>query len=196
LACLSVALSVVGVGHNPNSHSSVSGIDGASRNTNRLNGVAETFHRRKHTLEFHTVVERQDSRRVFKDGPSRQAFTKYPKSLRPEPAVIARASALPGDTCRLAGNASGKQADSAKLFSVELGDVGEDPTWFLPSTNSASPLPYPTLVLPGSWLLGVGHNRSEVFAEDFLCIIVNLAESYRFKTCPFRSQSKTTDPAE
>ena len=84
------------MGQNPDSVSAVSGIDGTSRNNNRPCGVTECFHLRKHTVEFHSVVKRQEASRVFQQDEFWEYKSNNGKSLWPEPAVISRAELLPG----------------------------------------------------------------------------------------------------
>ena len=79
--------------NNPQSVSSVSGIDTASRNNKRPAGVADAFQLRKHVVEFH----RDDSRNVLAKHPSGSCFFNNAQHLRPEMTVIRRASSLPGD---------------------------------------------------------------------------------------------------
>jgi hypothetical protein len=88
----------IGVGHNPDSISSVPGIDGRSRNNKRPRGVAERFQVRKHIVEFHS----DDSRNVLANDPSGSDFCNNAAHLRPEMTVIFRASSLPGVTEGLA----------------------------------------------------------------------------------------------
>src|SRR6185369_16249364 len=85
----SVDSSARGVGHNPNSVSSVSGVDGTSRNNKRLAGVTDSFQVRKHTVEFHA----DDSKNIFTNDPSGPGCLDNFKHRRPEMAVICLASA-------------------------------------------------------------------------------------------------------
>jgi hypothetical protein len=82
----------LGVSHNPDSISPVFGVDGASWNNKRLDGVAFTFQVRKHSVEFH----RDESSNVLTKHPSGPGFVYNSEHLRPEITVILLASALPG----------------------------------------------------------------------------------------------------
>jgi hypothetical protein len=93
------------VGHNPNSVSSVPGIDGASRNNKRPSGVTECFQVRKHTVEFHV----DDSSNIFTKHPSWSCLRNNAEHFRPERTVISRAFSLPGHTVWLARESSGNK---------------------------------------------------------------------------------------
>jgi hypothetical protein len=82
----------------------VFGIDGASWNNKRLDGVAFTFQVRKHSVEFHV----DDSSNVFTKHPSGPGLLYNSEHFRPERTVICRASALPGLGKWLARKPSGK----------------------------------------------------------------------------------------
>jgi hypothetical protein len=98
----------------------VSGIDGTSRNSKRPCGVADSFQVRKHVVEFHC----DDSRNVFAKHPSGSCFVNNAAHLRPDRAVICRASALPGNAERLARKSACEQVAASVLGSVEVEDVG------------------------------------------------------------------------
>ena len=104
-AVLSTASSLTGVCHNPQPLSSVRGIDGRSRYSKRPCGVAAGFQVRKHLVEAH----RDEPSNIFSKHPSGPELVHEPKHLRPEMAVIFRASALPGNGERLAREASGNK---------------------------------------------------------------------------------------
>ena len=87
------------MGHNGDAVSSVRGIDGTSRNNKRLAGVAEGFQVRKHRVECHV----DDSSNILTNDPSGPEFLYNSEHLWPEVTVIFRASSLPGNTERLAG---------------------------------------------------------------------------------------------
>jgi hypothetical protein len=76
------------VRHNPDPVPAVRGIDTASWNNTRLAGVADAFQVRKHSVEFHAVVETNEAVNVFKYEPSWFENCSSCKSFRPEPAVI------------------------------------------------------------------------------------------------------------
>jgi hypothetical protein len=95
------------VRHNPEPLSTVRGIDGASRNSNRPNGVAEGFQIRWHLVER----QRDEPRHILSHDPTGPDFFNNAAHLRPEPTVIADASSLPGDGEGLAGEAAGEDID-------------------------------------------------------------------------------------
>jgi hypothetical protein len=103
----------------------MSGIHGASWNNKRPCGVALGFQVRKHTVEFHASVESNEARNVLKDDPFGVQELNNGKSRRPEPAVILRASALPGLTGWLTGCAPGAQVHGRKSCEVRGADVSE-----------------------------------------------------------------------
>ena len=84
-------------------------VHGTSRNIERLDFVAAPLHFRKYSVEPHI----RDSRRVLENNPSRLCFGKHAQSFTPEPAVISRASLLPGTTGRLAWWPSGEKRDAS-----------------------------------------------------------------------------------
>jgi len=69
----------LGVAHNPNSIPSVLGVNGASRNNKRLDGVAFTFQVRNTSVEFHV----DDSSNIFTNDPSGPGFAYNPEHFRP-----------------------------------------------------------------------------------------------------------------
>jgi hypothetical protein len=67
---------------------------------------------------------REDSSNVFSNDPIGLDLVNTAEHVRPEVAVILRASSLPGITERLAGKAAGEYIDSASpLGEVGCGDV-------------------------------------------------------------------------
>jgi hypothetical protein len=141
------------VGNNPDSHSSVSGIDGASWNKQCPDGVTDTFQRRKQTVEFQTLFESKDSSNVFKQAPLRTNLPYDAKSLRPEPAVIVLASSVPGNTGGLTWNSSCEEVNSLEVPSVEVVDVGYKSGWIVMSFRLEQP-PFPKASSSASRLLG------------------------------------------
>jgi hypothetical protein len=107
------------VGHNPVPFPSVRGADGTSRNTEHPHFVTDRFHVSKDSGEAHI----SDPRRILEKRPSGPDFGKDSQSFRPEPAVIFRASLLPGSTCRLTRNPCRHKPCTAILGSVERPDV-------------------------------------------------------------------------
>jgi spore maturation protein CgeB len=76
----------------------VRGIDGASWNNKRLDGVAFAFQVRKHLVEAQTDV----SRNILENAPSRPLCLHNGKYFRPDVTVIFLASSDPGLTKWLA----------------------------------------------------------------------------------------------
>ena len=108
------------VGNNPNSVSSVQGVDGTSRNNKRLAGVADAFQVRKHRVEFHA----DDSSNVFANNPRGPNFPYNSQHFMPDRTVIIFASALPGDAKRLARESAGNNVNgSGELAAVKVFDV-------------------------------------------------------------------------
>jgi hypothetical protein len=85
----------------------VRGTDSCSRNDKRDCGVSHALQLRKHVIEPHA----SETKRIFKQAPSRPEGSHGPQSLWPEPAVICRASSLPGNTRRLARWSSGNKVN-------------------------------------------------------------------------------------
>jgi hypothetical protein len=73
-----------GVAHNPNSVSSVRGIDTRSRNSKRLGAKADTLQVKKHLVEFHT----DETSNVLTKHPSGPDFLNNSVHLRPDRTVI------------------------------------------------------------------------------------------------------------
>jgi hypothetical protein len=119
----------VGVGHKPDAISSVSGIDGTSRNNKRLAGVTELCQVSAHRLEPHA----DDSRHILTNDPSGPDCFDNVAHCRPEMTVIRCASLLPGKGPRLAReaarehvNGSVKASEVCALSNVsDVGHVGE-----------------------------------------------------------------------
>ena len=107
------------VGHNPNPVSSMSGIDGTSRNNKRPRGVADAFQVRKDIVEFH----RDDSSNVLTNDPTGVCAVNNSEHLRPERTVICRAFSLPGDAERLTRKSPCEQVNPCVVGAVEGEDV-------------------------------------------------------------------------
>jgi hypothetical protein len=89
-----IALQLRGVGHNPDSISSVRGVDGASWN-NKWDGlVAEVFQIRKAALEAHWLVNKASH--ILANEIFRSQLCNKASHFRPEITVIFCASLLPG----------------------------------------------------------------------------------------------------
>jgi len=104
------------VGHNPNSVSSVRGIDGTSWNNCRPRGVAFAFQVRKHFVEAHADV----SSNILKQSPSGPDGSHEPFNFWPEVTVIFLASSLPGETEWLAGVSPDNAINSSKSICLQL----------------------------------------------------------------------------
>jgi hypothetical protein len=59
---------------------------------------------------------REDSTNIFSNDPSGSDLLNAAEHVRPEPAVIFRASSLPGITERLAGKSASENVDSSSPF--------------------------------------------------------------------------------
>jgi hypothetical protein len=118
-----------GVGHiappprnNPDSVSSVRGIDTASWNNDRLDFVTTRFQVNTHLFEFHI----DDSSNILTNDPTWLCLLYDSEHLRPEMAVIVFASLLAGTTVRLAGKSSCEKSDSSVCLTIESFDVSVD----------------------------------------------------------------------
>tara|TARA_A100000172_G_scaffold30464_1_gene18149 strand:- start:133 stop:711 length:579 start_codon:yes stop_codon:yes gene_type:complete len=114
----------VGVGHNPDSISSVRGADGASWN-NKWDGlVSDAFQVRKAALEAHWLVNKASD--IFANDPSTLYRFNNSQHFRPEIAVIFCASLLPGDAPRLAWEPTADKVNSSKSICVDGSNVVVD----------------------------------------------------------------------
>ena len=91
-------LVAVGVSHNPDSVSSVRGIDGASWDNKRFAGVAFALQVRKHCVERHV----DNASNVHANEPTSLEFLNNSKHFWTEIAVIFIALSVPGVAERLA----------------------------------------------------------------------------------------------
>ena len=112
----------LGVGHNPDSVSSMLGIHGASWNSERLAGVAFALQISKHAVERHA----DDSRHIFTNDPSGPCLSYDSEHLRPERTVIIVASSFPGEAVRLARESSGNKINWSIVVSFQCVDVVAD----------------------------------------------------------------------
>ena len=117
--------SILGVDHNPYPIAAVRGVDGTSRNNNRLRPIADTLQVSKHTVQFHP----DDSSNVFTNNPSGPQCGNNVEHCRPQVAVITRASSLPGQTVRLAGEAARDKVNSASAKSSKIGSLDVSKVW-------------------------------------------------------------------
>lgn len=111
----------LGVGNKPYSFPFVGGIDGASRNNKRLDGVRKPLQVRNTIVEFHL----DDSSNIFANDPTGPGFRYNSEHFRPEMPVIFLASSLPGTTERLARESSGENKRVWVGSSGEGEDVSE-----------------------------------------------------------------------
>jgi hypothetical protein len=207
----------------------VFGIDGTSRNNNRLDAVSDSLEIRRNRMkakypfpdnfgprikasfqterdgsveachvkkvipEFHA----DDARHILSHNPSGPGPVDNSEHFRPEMTIIRRAALFPGQAERLARKSTCAQGDAPELPAVELPDVMEDRTASLRLSPNGCFAALRFARPRFSDAFGVGHSlRAEIFAEDFLCIIVNLAERDRFETGPPRRQREPADPAK
>ena len=189
-APLSLNSRAVGVGHNPDSVASVSGIDGTSRNNKRPRGVADAFQVRKDIVEFH----RDDSSNIFTNDPSGSRLANNAEHFRPDRTVICLAESLPGDTERLARKSTCEQVDSGVVGSVEVEDVGMEERW----AAVARPMLFRSSAFASTYIppisaVGVGQNRSEPLFEDLLCIWFSFAKADCFVTAGLRGYRKAAN---
>jgi hypothetical protein len=92
----------VGVPNNDAPIPSMRGVDGASWNNKRLDGVVLGLQVRKHLVELHT----DDPNNIFTNDPRGPDFRYNSEHFRPEETVVILAFSLPGSTKRLAWEAS------------------------------------------------------------------------------------------
>jgi len=126
---------VFGVANNPDPVPSVRRINTASWNNQRPAGVADSLQIRKHFVEFH----RDDSSNVLSKDETGSRFTNNAAHLRPEMAVVLRASSEAGVGKRLAGKPASKQVNSVEVTSVEVSYVGYKDGWAVTSFRLEHP---------------------------------------------------------
>jgi hypothetical protein len=97
----------------------VGGVDGTSRNNERLRGVASSLQVRKHLVEAHADV----TSNILKQAPSGPECADNRKHVRPEVTVILRAASLPGEGKRLAWVSAANKVNCGELCAVESLDV-------------------------------------------------------------------------
>jgi len=100
-------LQALGVGNNPDAVSSVRGVDGASWNNKRPNGVTFAFQVSKRAVEFHL----NEPSNVLSNDPTGPKLFDNSKHFRPEVTRVVSASLLSGGGKRLAGEAAGDEVD-------------------------------------------------------------------------------------
>ena len=110
---------VVGVDNNPDPVAAVRGVEGASRNNNRPHFVACGFQVRKHAVEAHCDV----ASNIFTKEPAGPALLNKAQHFRPEPAVICRACAVPGQANWLARVAGGNNVGAGRVVDIVDGAV-------------------------------------------------------------------------
>ena len=97
------------------------GINGASRNNERLAGVVKIFQVRKHLVETH----RDEAKNVLAKDPLGSCLRYDASHFRPDRSVIFRASSLPGLRVWLARKSPGKDICPSELFPIKVEDVIE-----------------------------------------------------------------------
>lgn len=113
------AVSAVGVRQNPDPLPDVWRIDGTSRNTDRPDGVAETFQVSTHLVE----CQIDETRHILAKEPSGPESAKAADHFRPEVTVIALASLLPSKTERLTGESAANKINAGDVSPVDLCNV-------------------------------------------------------------------------
>jgi hypothetical protein len=110
-----------GVRHNPDAIPAVRGIDTASWQYRRPAGVTLSFQVSKH------LVERQpdEATNVLNDDETGPHNAKDASNLRPEVAVICRASLLSGDREGLTGDAPADKVNWTELVTAHLFQVAD-----------------------------------------------------------------------
>ena len=104
---------------NPDPLSDVRGIDGTSRNSQRLDFIACGFQVRKHRVENRT----DEARHILTNDPSGLELLYPAKHRWPEIAVIRRASSLSGETERLTGKSPAHKVNCWQGSPVDTFDV-------------------------------------------------------------------------
>jgi hypothetical protein len=112
----------LGVGHNPDSVSSVRGVEGASWKYNRPCGVPFAFQLRKHIVECHV----DEASNILCKHEIGSCFFNNSEHFRPEVTVIFLASLLPGLTERLARKSTCEEVGSFPFCAIKLSDVFDD----------------------------------------------------------------------
>jgi hypothetical protein len=97
----------------------VRGIDGASWNNKRLDGVSRVFQVSTHLVECHI----DDSSNIFANDPSWAYFPYDSKHLWPEITVVCFASSLPGTRKGLAGEPPSDNVNCSIIFSLDFSYV-------------------------------------------------------------------------
>lgn len=97
--------------------------DGASWNNKRPDFVTLGFQVSTHLVEDHTSVPSKEAANILTEDPFGRNLPYNSKHLRPEVAVIFRASALAGTGERLTGKTSGDNVDWTDVISLEGADV-------------------------------------------------------------------------
>ena len=94
-------------------------IDGTSRNTDRLDGVAERFQVSTHLVECHL----DDARHILTKEPSGPDSVKAADNFRPEIAVVVKTFSFSCKTERLAGEPPTHEVNRLDRVPIDLLDV-------------------------------------------------------------------------
>jgi hypothetical protein len=167
------------------------GIEGASRNNNRLDFIAFAFQVRTHLLEFHI----DDTSNIFTNNPSGPGFRNNSEHFRPERPRIILAFSFPGNAERLARKSPGKQSCPSISGSVEFSDICEKRrafgSWFMwesfPGFMCSGPLAHFQ-----SRAAGVGNSAESCF-KDRLAIWIDFTKGDRSESGPSGGKGKPSD---
>jgi hypothetical protein len=99
-------------------------VDGTSRNTQRLAGVAEAFQVSENSVEPQRV--RNKTRHILAKHPSRPSSGNKSAHFRPEIAVVVSSALLSGDRPGLAWEASADEVSRSNCIGAQLPHVVED----------------------------------------------------------------------
>ena len=101
----------VAVGNNPDPVSAVRRIEGDSWNNKRLRAITFGFQVREHLVEYQASIPSNEATNILTDDPARTKLPYDSKHLRPEIAVVLRASSSSCDGKRLAWETSSEEVD-------------------------------------------------------------------------------------
>jgi hypothetical protein len=155
-----------GVAHNEDPVSEMRGTDARSRNDTRPCFVSRSLQVSKHSLERHARFDSKEARNIFCQHPGGLNCSNDSKHFRPEVAIIASASALPGCTERLTGESAGNKGNCAIVPVGEVSDLGDS-----------------------------GH-VGPMFGEDGEAVRVTLNLRDCGESCPFCCKVNTSDTTE
>lgn len=151
----------LGEGHHECPEAYVRCVEGDSRKVNRPCFVTLAFQVSQHRVEVNEYP-----RHILTQYPAGPQFRNNASHLRPEVTVVARASSLPGQGERLAGEAPANKVN-----------------WFQVGGSALSHVPVPADVGP-------------VFLKDSGCIIVDLYLPLARHVRPFEAEIQPADPGK